>query len=248
MAVIMMLSGKGLFALFIVAMVLAVALLICGGKRKRWKLVWGAALAEFVLGIWSIYQLLWAGFFSDITMLALLLIPVISIVCLVLVFQEPRTAAPRDNAAADAVEGVPAPSAVSIPVSEGEQVVLTRTVPPVLAYVLMVLGGLAALLFVAEFEGREEFFPVLLVGLLLLVVGFVLKKFPTHLTVTNKRVYIRGALCSRKNLPLSQISSVSTALFGTLRIATSSGWIWLSFVPGYVEVYDTVNALLNQQK
>lgn len=233
--------------LFLVSMALAVALLVCGGKRKRWKLVWGAALAEFLLGLWVLIEFfICGGYLDNIATLALLLIPAISIVCLVLVFKKPVASAPQDEAAAVAV-GVPAPAAVSVPTGEGEQVVLTRTVPPVLAYVLMVLGGLAALLFVAEFEAEEEFFPVLLVGLLFLVVGFVLKKFPTTLTVTTKRVCIKGALCVRRNLPLSQISSVGTALFGTLHVNTAGGHIWLCFVPGYVEVYDTINVLLNQQ-
>ena len=141
---------------------------------------------------------------------------------------------------------------VSIPMGEGEQTVLERHYPSAFPIVLMVLGALGALLgVIALADGDDEIGPVVLVlGLVFLVVGFILSKIlKIHLVVTTKRVYLKAPFAARLNLPLRRISAVGTGLFHYLTITSAAGFagqIRLWFVPKYLEVYDTINALLNE--
>ena len=141
---------------------------------------------------------------------------------------------------------------VSIPTGEGEQVAVERHYPAVFPIVMMVLGALGALLgVIALADGDDEIGPVVLVlGLVFLVVGYLLSRvLKIHLVVTTKRVYLKAPFAARLNLPLRRISAVGTGLFHYLSITSAAGFagqIRLFFVPKYLEVYDTINALLNE--
>ncbi len=143
-------------------------------------------------------------------------------------------------------------STVSIPTGEGEQVVLQRRYPAAFPYILMVLGVLGALFgipFMINYDD-EIGIPLLVIGAIFLVVGILLcKLLKIHLTVTTKRVYLKAPFAARHNLPLNRIAAVGTGLFHYLRITSSAGFagqIRLWFVPKYLEVYDTINALLGE--
>lgn len=140
---------------------------------------------------------------------------------------------------------------VSIPMGEGEQTVLERHYPSAFPIVLMVLGVLSALFGVICLANSDESgIPLLIVGAIFLVVGFILSKIlKIHLVVTTKRVYLKAPFAARLNLPLRRISAVGTGLFHYLTITSAAGFagqIRLIFVPKYLEVYDTINALLNE--
>lgn len=141
---------------------------------------------------------------------------------------------------------------VSIPMGEGEQAVLERHYPSAFPIVLMVLGVLEALSGIISIVNSDEEIgiPLLIVGAIFLVMGFILSKIlMIHLVVTTKRVYLKAPFAARLNLPLRRISAVGTGLFHYLTITSAAGFagqIRLFFVPKYLEVYDTINALLNE--
>lgn len=153
----------------------------------------------------------------------------------------------KNSAEAAAMAEAHAP--VSIPTGEGEQVVLERRYPAAFPVVLMVLGALSALLGIFLIDDEEVSIPLLVIGALFLVVGILLRRvLKIHLVVTTKRIYVQAPFASRANLPLNRISAVGTGLFHYLHITSAAGFagqINLLFVPNYLEVYDTINALLN---
>lgn len=140
---------------------------------------------------------------------------------------------------------------VAIPMGEGEQTVIQRRYPAAFPIVLMVLGALSALIGVICLANSDESgIPLLIVGAIFLIVGILLSKvLKIHLVVTTKRVYLKAPFAVRHNLPLNRISAVGTGLFHHLSITSAAGFagqIRLWFVPKYLEVYDTINALLNE--
>ena len=142
-------------------------------------------------------------------------------------------------------------AAVSIPMGEGEQTAIERRYPSAFPIVLMVLGALSALIGIICLANSDESgVPLLIVGAIFLVVGFLLSRvLKIHLVVTTKRVYLKAPFAARLNLPLHRISAVGTGLFHYLTITSAAGFagqIRLFFVPKYLEVYDTINALLNE--
>lgn len=161
-------------------------------------------------------------------------------------------AALRKKAKNAAIQAENAPiAAVSIPTGEGEQVMLERRYPSAFPIVMLVLGILSALISIGFFVNYDEEIgiPMLIIGIVFAVVGALLRKaMIIHLTVTTKRVYLKAPLACRVNLPLNRISAVGTGLFHYLQITSAAGLtglIRLWFVPKYLEVYETINALLN---
>ena len=157
--------------------------------------------------------------------------------------------AARKAKTADSQDEQAAP--VSIPMGEGEQTVLQRHYPSAFPVVLMVLGVLEALLgifYIVDYD-EEVGIPLLILGAIFLIVSIILcKALKIHLVVTTKRVYLKAPFAARLNLPLRRISAVGTGLFHYLTITSAAGFagqIRLWFVPKYLEVYDTINALLN---
>lgn len=142
-------------------------------------------------------------------------------------------------------------SAVSIPTGEGEQVALERHYSSVFPIVLLVLGVLSTLIgLIILMDDDEAGIPLMVVGIVFAVVGALLRKaMKIHLVVTTKRVYVKAPFAARINLPLNRISAVGTGLFHYVSITSAAGLagqIRLWFVPKYLEVYDTINALLNK--
>ena len=143
----------------------------------------------------------------------------------------------------------------SIPTGEDEQVVLQRILKPILPYFLIVLSIVSSLYAIIQMIDRpryiDDMIPVLIISIIVLVVGFLLLKLATVLTVTTKRVIVKAPLGRRLSLPINRISAVGTGPFHYLSITSTAGiagQIRLVFVPKYVEVYDTINTLLNQVK
>ena len=140
---------------------------------------------------------------------------------------------------------------VSIPMGEGEQTVLSRCYAALFPIVLMVLGVLSALVgLIILMDDDESGIALLIIGIVFAVVGALLRKaMKIHLVVTTKRVYLKAPFACRVNLPLNRIAAVSTGLFHYLQITSAAGMfgqIRLFFVPKYLEVYDTINTLLNE--
>ena len=140
---------------------------------------------------------------------------------------------------------------VSIPMGESEQTAIERRYPSAFPIVLMVLGALSTLVGIICLANSDESgVPLLIVGAIFLVVGFLLSRvLKIHLVVTTKRVYLKAPFAARLNLPLRRISAVGTGLFHYVSITSAAGLagqIRLWFVPKYLEVYDTINALLNE--
>ena len=162
-------------------------------------------------------------------------------------------AAHRNKAKADATQTQQAaPASVAIPTGEGEQPVLERRYPSAFPIVMLVLGVLSALISIGFFVNYDDEIgiPLLIIGIVFAAVGALLRKaLNIHLVVTTKRVYLKAPFASRVNLPIGRIAAVSTGLFHYLSITSAAGLagqIRLWFVPKYLEVYDTINALLDK--
>ena len=122
-----------------------------------------------------------------------------------------------------------------------EEIVLTVSFIPALAYFLIVLGALV--LFCCFYK-----LILLPIGAIIVAGGIILCDCHEQLDITTKGVYYTGLWQRRVSLPLNRISSVSTALCGTLWVGTGSGHLALSFVPEHLEVHDTIRDLLKQVK
>ena len=90
------------------------------------------------------------------------------------------------------------------------------------------------------------FNPFFFVGLPMFIVAVISHLWMSNcvLTVTNKRVYGKAAFGKRVDLPLDMISSVSSAAFGSVSVATSSGKITFWLLKNKEEVFSSVTKLL----
>lgn len=176
---------------------------------------------------------------------------VLSNVVMGIIYATRKPKASANSQAESAASQTEAAAPVSIPMGEGEQTVLSRCYAALFPIVLLVLGVLSALIgLIILMDDDETGIPLLIVGIVFAVVGARLRKvLKIHLVVTTKRVYLKAPFACRVNLPLNRISAVGTGLFHYLQITSAAGFagqIRLFFVPKYLEVYDTINTLLNE--
>ena len=87
---------------------------------------------------------------------------------------------------------------------------------------------------------------ILYLGLLLMVIGviFYIAVSKVSITVTDKRVYGTATRGKRVDLPFDSISAVSTAMFNSIAVATSSGSIKFSCIENYEDVHKEISKLL----
>lgn len=68
------------------------------------------------------------------------------------------------------------------------------------------------------------------------------------LVITNKRVIAKGGrFGSESNIPIDSISAVSKGIFKSVKITSSSGVINFNFLENPVEIYETINNLINKR-
>lgn len=144
-------------------------------------------------------------------------------------------------------------STVTMPMGENEQVLLERhfnSIAPFILFLAAIIGAIIGIDMLNWYYTRDTGTIFLLGSLLLVVIGVLILSFgKIHLYVTKKRVYVQAALGYRRSLPLNRISSVSTGLFNCLQITSAAGLvgqIQVFLLPRHLEVYDTINALLNE--
>ena len=219
--------------------VLVCAVFLVGMAKKHWKwmgIVVGAELAIALLAItaWdnSLWEILFftTGIWED-SALGWLLIA-ITVVNIVLMWRIQST---TETVEYITVEEHP------VDLEGDEEMVLTVSFIPLLAYALILLGALVLLCC---------FYQLILlpIGAIIVAGGIILCDCHDQLTITTKGVYYTGLLQHCVSLPLYRISAVSTTLFGTLRIATSGQRLVLFFVPEHRDVHDTIRDLLKQIK
>lgn len=97
----------------------------------------------------------------------------------------------------------------------------------------------------------EELFPILLSllgGGAVIAIIFYLSR--GALTVTNKRVYGRGFLGKRVDLPIDSVSAISLTLsiFAGISVSTSSGRIVFYFIENRSQIYQVLNNLLIERQ
>lgn len=146
----------------------------------------------------------------------------------------------------------------------------TATIPLIVGLVLIVLGFL---LYSVNFGGAKIssysgntkpfgdllFFSsstnsiitvILYLGILLIIIGivFYIAVSKVSITVTDKRVYGTATWGKRVDLPFDSISAVSTAMFNSIAVATSSGSIKFSCIENYEDVHKEISkVLINRQ-
>lgn len=123
-----------------------------------------------------------------------------------------------------------------------EKLVLERHSKSILPIIFYVLGA-AATFFGFILMVEEENPGILVVGVLLLLVGFVVSKnTDMHLTVTDKRVIMEGPFSKYTVLPLQHITTIS-AQQAVLHIGSAGGNIQMGGIAYATEVCDTIFAL-----
>lgn len=112
------------------------------------------------------------------------------------------------------------------------------------------LGGVETDAAAARQATTIEFPPPPLILLLIIdIVLFVFSRSKAEITVTDKRVYgVFGFSGKRMDLPLDSISSIRTAAWGGIAIATSSGFIKYRMLDEKNKVYTAVSNLLNERQ
>lgn len=219
--------------------ILVCAVFFVGMARKHWKwmsIVVCAEIAVALLSIttWtkSIWEVLFfaTGIWEDSALCWALIAT--TVVNIVLMF---RFESRHETVEYITVEAQP------VDLEGEEEIVLTVSFIPALAYVLIVLGALLLLLC---------FYDLILlpIGAIIVAGGIILCDCHEQLTITNKGVYYQGLLQQHVSLPLYRISGVSTALLGTLCVSTCGCHLTLFFVPEHIEIHDTIRDLLKQIK
>ena len=94
---------------------------------------------------------------------------------------------------------------------------------------LVLIFGLSGYVEPSDFRTIIFFF---VIAVILLIMLFAISK--SEITVTDKRVYGKGAFGKRVDLPIHQISAVSLGMFSAVSVATSSGKV--VFLPCQTEM------------
>lgn len=219
--------------------ILVCAVFFVGMARKHWKWMgiavaahlaiallaittWNCNILEvlfFATGVWEDSAICWTLIASTVVNIVLML----------------RFESTHESVEYITVEAKP------VDLDGDEEMVLTVSFIPTLAYALIVLGVLTLLLC---------FYKLILlpIGAIIVAGGIILCDCHDELTITNKGVYYQGLLQRRVSLPLYRISAVRTAILGALRVASSGDQLVLFFVPEHLEVYETISDLLKQIK
>ena len=219
--------------------ILVCAVFFVGMARKHWKWMGIVVAAEIAIALLSITtwdEGIWAVLFfgtdvwEDTALCWTLIATTVVNIVLMLKFESRH----------ETVEYI-TEEARPVDLEGDEELVLSVSFIPALAYVLIGIGVLLLLLC---------FYKLILlpIGAIIVAGGIILCDCHEELTITNKGVYYKGLLQNRVSLPLYRISAVSTALCGTLCVATGGGRLILTFVPEHLEVYETISDLLKQMK
>ena len=90
------------------------------------------------------------------------------------------------------------------------------------------------------------FFSTLLLFGVFAICGMILRK--SELTITDKRAYGKAAFGHRVDLPLDSISTVTTGMFKTLTISTSSGQITFAGILNLDEFHSILSKLIVERQ
>ncbi len=128
--------------------------------------------------------------------------------------------------------------------------VLAKGYPPAIKPLLLILMiFIGALSLIAALAAEE--FAILLIGVVpfvIVLVFYLLAKTP-YFAVTDKRVFYVSDFGRKLSLPLNQITvTVTHQWFRQLHIGAPTGRIHLFWVRNTAELYDIINALLNEKQ
>lgn len=88
-------------------------------------------------------------------------------------------------------------------------------------------------------------FVVFILSILLFIISVLTHfYFRCEMTVTDKRVYGKSAFGKRIDLPLSKITSLTSSVFWSLGVATSTGKIMFALLSNRDEVYEKLASLI----
>lgn len=128
--------------------------------------------------------------------------------------------------------------------------VLAKGYPPAIKPLLLILCGILVFLAIG-FGAAAASFLAFIVGLIpfgIVFIFYLLAKTP-YLVVTDKRVFYVTDFGRKLSLPLNQITvTVTHQWFRQLHICAPVGRIHLFWVRNTAELYDIINALLNEKQ
>lgn len=242
----------------ILYVILTCVWLIVGRKKWLFPGKWVALsplpiFLRWLSTLWLPYRMYTFSIISEMvfTFLFATILPILSLVVLWVLYGQSLKKAPKK---ANVVGSLTyANSTVTIPMGESEQVLLERhfnSIAPFILFLAAIVGTIIGIDMLNWYYTRDTGTIFLLGSLLLVVIGVLILSFgKIHLYITNKRVYVQAALGYRRSLPLNRISSVSTGLFNCLQITSAAGLvgqIQVFLLPGHLEAYNTINALLGE--
>ncbi len=114
----------------------------------------------------------------------------------------------------------------------------------------MIVACAVLLMFIGSELGRAgksvtNYYAVICV---VLAIAFCLICRNVEITVTDKRVYGRGAFGTQVDLPLDAISSVETGFLKTITVSTSSGKVAFCFIENNEAIHYTIRDLLIERQ
>ena len=139
---------------------------------------------------------------------------------------------------------------ISIKGPANNEQVLAKGYPPALKPLLLILLIILGVLAVIGTIASEEFafLLVALVPIAIVLVFYLLAKTP-YLVVTDKRVFYVSDFGRKLSLPMNKISvTVTHQWFKQLHIGATTGRIHLFWVRNTAELYDIINAVLNEKQ
>ena len=89
---------------------------------------------------------------------------------------------------------------------------------------------------------------IILLLMAICLYGMIHFESKQEIIITDRRVRGKYKMGVRFDIPLDSISSVSTGIWKTISIASSSGRITLNHVENFEEIYNVVNNLLQERQ
>ena len=91
--------------------------------------------------------------------------------------------------------------------------------------------------------------PAIIILLLGIILAFIVCKFKSELTVTDKRVFGMGIFGKRIDLPLDSVSAIgSLSFFQGVSIATAAGSIKFFGIKNYKEIHNVLSKLIIERQ
>ena len=89
---------------------------------------------------------------------------------------------------------------------------------------------------------------IIMILMAICLYGMIHFESQQEIIISDKRVRGKYKMGVRFDIPLDSVSSISTGIWKTISIASSSGRITLSHVENFEEIYNVVNNLLQERQ